>query len=194
MYEEDNDESVSRRHFLKMVGVTAVAATAVGAGAAVLTKQSPTTTLTSPLTAPLAAPVTQTAVRTTELNTSELLAQLASAQAENMQLRTALDAAQSRLSAQVETDTAVEDPLKIELAAANEQVGLLAGLVALYEQLEQVDMSAVFEEGVVAVSETITELIEQTPALSTGIEAGQVALDDLEATHSFAAKRPCLAG
>ena len=168
-------QGVSRRQFLKAAGLTAVAATATGAGAAVITRQTavpiPTHAIPEPVTLPDLS-VSQ--------SVPELLAQLAAADAEIRRLRTSLDATQTQLSAQNDTSTE-NGRLQTNLELANARVAVLVGLLALYEQLDAVDTSTVWQDGLTAVSDSLSNLIAETPWLSEGIAAGRLALLDVEA-------------
>ncbi len=176
MSEEYTKQPVDRRHFLKAAAVTAVVATAAGAGAALLKSRA-----ALPSVAPVMPPVVQTIADGSE-QIAGLLAQLAAAQAENSRLQTELSAAQRQLAAQATgaTDTAVQ-AMSVELEAANKQVGLLAGLVALYEQLDAVDVTDWVEEGIDTVTAAITELVDDLPSLNEGVAIGRQALAELDA-------------
>lgn len=172
---QETAAGVNRREFLKMASITAVAATATGAGAAVLTRQAIAPPIPPALLLPEAPPslsVGQSA--------AELLAQLASARAENRRLQTELTAAQQRVDAQGSA-TAEVVQLRAELDTANEQVSLLVGLVALYEQMDEIDLQGVWQVGVTAVSNSLADLVADVPWLQNGIAAGQQALQDMEA-------------
>ena len=117
------------------------------------------------------------------ISADEMLARLATAQAENVRLQAALDAANRQLlGAEVDDQNALaaQESFNVQLAEANNQIGLLAGLVALYEQLDSVDVDAVVENGLTAVSETINDLIAEVPSLEESLEMGQVALAEVE--------------
>ena len=89
------DQAMSRRDFLKNAIKTAVAASATGAGAALYNQALPTTPVIT------SSSTTATAVSTPTNNITsnpEALTQLASAQAENVRLQTALEAAQTQLA------------------------------------------------------------------------------------------------
>lgn len=181
MYEElidqgrEEGQGVSRRQFLKVAGLTAVAATATGAGAAVIAQRTavPAPVLTVP------EPVVLPDLSVNQ-SVPELLAQLATAESEIRRLRTSLDATQTQLAAYDEAG--VENGrLHTELDLANARVATLVGLLALYEQLDEVDMSSVWQDGLTAVSNSLADLIADTPWLSEGIAAGRQALLDVEA-------------
>ncbi len=192
--EELDDEGVNRRSFLRNLSLAALAATAAGTGAAILAgKQSAGEVVftAGPPAAPVASPVqavpvvqsAQTAVQAHE-GAAELLARLAESQAENMRLQANLDAARRELDslrmASSDSSVATQD-LSLQLAGANERIGLLAGLVAMYEQLDAVDVSDTIQAGIDTVSDTIADLIDNTPTLSEGIAAGQQALAEVDA-------------
>ncbi|HID51840.1 MAG TPA: twin-arginine translocation signal domain-containing protein [Anaerolineae bacterium] len=175
-----SEPQVSRRGFLKVITVTGAAAVAAGAGAALL-KQNPNTpaTITTVSSAPLAVSTPITAA--TPQN--EVLARLAAVQAENMRLQAALDAANRQLETyqlQNQDTSAATESLNVQLGEANAQIGILAGLVALYEQLEEVDVETVVENGLTAVSDTLANLLDDIPTLEEGIQAGHVALAEVE--------------
>ena len=178
-----DDPHVNRRSFLKGAAVTALAATAVGAGAAAkLNQQSQTTTIEA-ASKPVVQPV-QTAVSNFIENPTEALTQLAAVQAENIQLQAALAAAQQQIETIQQTNsstTTQTEALTIDLDSAHNQIGLLAGLIALYEQVDEVDLSRVLENGMSAVTTTITDLIDDLPSLEEGLQAGETALNEFEA-------------
>lgn len=172
----------SRRSFLRTAALTAVAATAAGAGAAKLTSGSssaPTIIDTSPVIVPQAQ-----AVLTGNEDLAELFSKLATAQAENIRLKAELDASQRNLSTWQQTNnnsSTQMEAMLIELDNTNAQLGVLSGLVALYEQLDDVDVSDLMSDGLTAVSESINSMVATSPLLAEGIEAGQQALDEIEA-------------
>jgi hypothetical protein len=199
MTETTEELSVSRRNFLRNLAISALAATTAGTTAAMLTQNLKKTTVSSPVisqiptvpTAELAAPAVPAvpAVQSAETvvrahnDAGELLARLAESQAENMRLQAALEAAQHELDSLLVTNNSnrsATEELSLQLAGANEQIGVLGGLVALYEQLDDVDISDTVQTGMATVSESISELLNQTPALSEGIERGQQALTEVE--------------
>jgi chromosome segregation ATPase len=180
-------DELDRRSFLRALAASGAAATALGGGAALLvnrTKNAPVTTAVVP--APATLPPVREAVAATPAgaDTPDLLARLASAQAENLRLQSQLDAAQRRL-ASLESDngdtTQANADLQIELASANNRVSLLAGLVALYEQLEDLDLAKTVDSGLDAFGLAIDELVEDLPTLEEGLAAGREALDEMEA-------------
>ncbi len=165
---------VNRREFLKMASITAVAATATGAGAAVLTQQ---TALSPPsAAAPLSEALPDLAAGQ---NAPELLTQLASVRAENQRLQAALEAAQQRVDAQGNASTELVQ-LRAELDTANQQVSVLVGLVALYEQMDEIDVQGVWKTGLTAVSNSVANLVDDIPWLRDGIAAGRAALQEME--------------
>ena len=178
----DDQTAHSRRSFLRTAALTAVAATAAGVGAAKLTSGS-TTAPTIIDTAPVIVPQAQTILTGSE-DLAELFSKLAAAQAQNVRLQAELDASQRNLSAWQQTNSNSStqmETMSIELDGANTEIGVLSGLVALYEQLDEVDMSELMTDGLTAVSESINTMVATSPLLTEGIEAGQQALDELEA-------------
>ncbi|MCB8965551.1 MAG: twin-arginine translocation signal domain-containing protein [Ardenticatenaceae bacterium] len=172
--------ALNRRQFLQAAGLTAVAATATGTGAAILAHKSAepaAITLVSTPNTPLATPF---ATATNE-EVAQLLAQLATTAAENERLRTALDAAERSLTTQSTAADSAAEPVLLELEAAHAQIGVLAGLLALYEQLDEVDVATIWDEGVTAVTTAFDNLLTETPLLNEGIAAGRQALLEMEA-------------
>lgn len=190
MTQESQPQPVSRRSFLKNAALTAVAATAAGAGAAALTQRSqdkpPTIDVGQPAYS-AALPTGQTAVSPTPAavnDNADLLARLANAQAENVRLQAALDAAQRELESlrgANQSSGAAAEELTLQLDAAHERLGILGGLVALYEQLDDVDMGEALEDGVTAVTDTLANLLGLAPALTDGLDVGDRALAEVEA-------------
>lgn len=179
-------ESMDRRDFLRALAASATAATALGGGAALLANRAKATPITTTVVSPPATlPPVQAAIAATPAgaDTPDLLARLASAQAENLRLQSELDAALRRLEA-VEAATGdageANAALQTELASANNRVSLLAGLVALYEQLEQLDLSTTVDSGLDAFGAAIDGLVDRLPGLEAGIDAGRAALDELD--------------
>ena len=180
MADEMMEENVSRRGCLKAVMATAAAATAVGAGAAWLKGKEQTTVQTASLAA---APQVINPVAYNSTANSDLMAQLISAQAENVRLQAALDAASRQLLAINGADgnnAAAIQNLQLELNNANDRAGVLAGLVALFDQLEGVDLGDLLQNGLTTVGEAVTDLVADIPTLDEAIAAGQTALQELE--------------
>jgi hypothetical protein len=185
-------EGVSRRNFLKVATVTAVAAAATGGGAALLRQAPKPVVISTDSPLPLASttlptiPPSAPAVAVNQAvayNTDELFAQLAQSQAENMQLRSHLDAMQRELETLhvAEQDhRLVRETMTMELDSTRNQLGVLGGLVALYEQLDTVDVGSAIENGLNTVGGKINELLGSTPDLFNGLERGQLALTQIE--------------
>ncbi len=177
-----DEQAVSRRNFLKAATVTAVAATATGAGAALYNQaNSAAPTINSASNASQAVTTAVTAIDQSQ--PTELFTRLAAAQAENVRLQAALDATQGQLTSlqQNNQDAANSQALALELGQANEQIGVMAGLVALYEQLEAVDMETAVDQGLNAVSSSIETMLSEMPTLSESLQRGRQALQNLEA-------------
>lgn len=176
------DPNLSRRRFIKGAVLTAAAAAATGTGAAMLKNSAETKTAVStqtPAPAVLLAASPPPAIQ----DDTEPLTQLAALNAENARLQAALETAQSQLTALQtgsQTTTLEAENLRVELAAANEQLSILGGLLALYEELESVSLEEVVTEGVTAVSEELTTLLDQIPTFQEGIAMSRAALDAFE--------------
>lgn len=184
MNETYEDKSLSRRNFIRAAALTAVAAAATGGGAALMKKQQ--VAITPPPVSQLAPtiPLPQNNVAAAvNTNATEMLSRLAESQVENMRLEAMLAATQRQVDAlqqELAGKGSATEQLTVELANVTQQAGLLAGLVALYEQLDDVDVATAWQEGVTAVSESLSSWLSEIPTLDEGIELGQQALDKLE--------------
>lgn len=178
------NEPVNRRGFLKGAALVTAAAVTGGGAAALLGRRPGETVITAvePPTPLPPMPTPQTV--TVGGNNQELLSRLAAAQADNMRLQAELAAAQSRLNA-LETagsDSAqVNAALQEELAAANNHAGLLAGLVALYEDLDELDLGDVVQNGLAAFGDVLDDVTGRVPFLEEGLASGFTALDEFDA-------------
>jgi hypothetical protein len=178
-----SDQQVSRRGFLKAAAVTGAAAVVTGTGAATIMQQTAnaplTTTVVSAPTALPAASLPNPAYTTA----NEMLAKLAAAQAENVRLQAALDAANRQLTG-ISTDNqdsmAATEALNVQLGEANNQIGILAGLVSLYEHLDSVDVGTAVENGLTAVSGTLNNILGDIPTLEESLAMGELALAQVE--------------
>jgi len=100
-----------------------------------------------------------------------------------MRLQSELDAAQRNLQALQTTggnQSAQAEALALELENKNQQLSVLGGLVALYEQMDGVDVSALVEEGLTVMSASLDGLVSKSPLLAEGVAIGQQALAELE--------------
>ncbi len=189
-------EAVSRRSFLRFAGLTMAAAAATGGGAAFLKQlekkpvidAGPAGSALYPTAAPYstAAPILSDIIPMLPAGASgdDLYAQLAASQGEVMQLRASNEQLLSDLAAlqTAEGDTRTSrDGLTLELDDARKRLGVLGGLVALYQQLDDADVGGILENGLGAVGEKIGELVGGTPGLSSGLDMGQLALGQVEA-------------
>jgi hypothetical protein len=198
MPEQENEQAISRRTFLRNATLTAAAAVSVGAGAAALTDRADLVITSGPAPASLplipkevggsgiAVPeALQSAqmIANAPADAAELLAKLASSQAENLRLQAALDAAQrdmEGLRLNSDSQRSVTDDLSLQLSSAEERIGILGGLVALYEQLDAADVGSAMQEGLAVVAGSIGGLVAEVPTLQEGLAMGGQALDELE--------------
>jgi hypothetical protein len=202
---------MSRRTFLKGAAVTAVAATATGAGAAVLSQrdgnevaQSVSGSFGNLATAPVVeAPSLPTSATVSDaqvgavptatavmpaasiqpVQDEQLLANLAHSQAENLRLQAELDAVRRDLESATafgQEQQVVREALRQELDQANGRIGILGGLVALYEQLDGIDMGELLNQGIDSLSTSFNELLGEASLLSAGVESGELALAEVE--------------
>ena len=180
---QQESNTLGRRDFLKALLVTATAASGVGGGLAYLFNRDELTTTISTVASPT-TPAVAPVASATAAQGSDSLTRLASVQADNMRLRAELDALQRQLAAldQANGDSShMNSALRTELAAANNRVSLLAGLVALYEELEQSQLLETVDETLESFGMTIYELVNGLPSLEDGLALGQAAIDEFEA-------------
>lgn len=112
----------------------------------------------------------------------DLMARLAAVQAENVRLQSELDAANRRLEGmeQVRGDNTAVATLQNELKEANSQISVLAGLVALYQQLEELDLSGILSSGFASVGALVGRISSRLPTVGTGLSVGRLALAEFE--------------
>ena len=196
MTRQQPPDGVSRRSFLRFAGVTVVAAAATGGGAAILKQYEKAPVINTgpdgapafPTAAPFAtsAPILSDIIPTVPAAATggDVYTQLAASQAEIVQLRAANDQLLRDLAtyqtAEGEARTA-RDSMTLELDDARNRLGILGGLVALYQQLDDADVGGILENGLGAVGEKITEMVDGIPGLTAGVDAGQLALGQVEA-------------
>lgn len=186
---QQQPDGISRRGFLRLAGITAAAAAATGGGAAWLKRlEKPPVITTEPLAPPVfptTAPVVSDIIPAPLVPAGDdLLARLSASQAEVMRLQIANDQLQRDLAIlqAAEGDGRVaRDSLTLELEQTRDQLGILGGLVALYQQLDEADMGGIIESGLSAVGEKIGDLVGGAPALLSGLDAGERALGEVEA-------------
>lgn len=181
----DDDQVVSRRNFMKAAALTAVAATATGAGAALYNEalSAPATTTISPVSNAALTAANTAVVPPSSTTAADAFTRLAAAQAENVRLQAALEAAQRQLtSLQQNNQTAADSSqaLSVELGQANEQIGILAGLIALYEQLDAVDVATAVENGLANFGGEVETMLAEVPTLAESIQMGRQALENFE--------------
>ncbi len=185
-FEENNNgpkksETVNRRQFVTAIVAATAGSVGTGAALAVINGRQSASIVATPPPVPTTdfSPVIQAA----ESAQQELVAQLAAAQAENMRLQSELDATVRRLQIAEQSIGTTSDEatlLRAELASVNQRTGILAGLVTLYEQLDDVDLSDVVSGGIEQVSSRFGELIEEVPTLSEALAEGEALLDQFE--------------
>ena len=178
---------MNRRSFLKAATVSAVAAAAAGGGAAVVLRNSATTRIVPPPPAVEAPRLVEAAAESAD----DLLARLAALKAENVRLQAELQLTQEELAGVRATagqpDRVAAEALQGDLSAANAridaltgQLGLLSGLVLLYEELEELDLGQVVAEGLATVDETLDGIMAQVPDVADGLAVGNQALQELQ--------------
>ena len=177
---------IDRREFLKAAGLTAVVASTAGTAAAMLVEQNNKTLLPPPK-----IPTTDLLESNQTGRLANLVSDLMTTQIENARLRTELQAAERKLELSALGQDGQEDQVARTLQsqldestsqnnALTTKVTVLGGLLALYEQLESVDLSTIAEEGVSSVEEFFGDIVDQVPTAQEGLLLGQQAMDQLE--------------
>lgn len=188
MTDQQQPEGISRRNFLRFAGVTVAAAVATGGGAAYLKRFENAPVISTgqplPLAYPTSAPIISDMIPAQPTAGDDVLARLAASQAEVMRLQATNDQLQRDLAALQSTEgegRVARDTLSLELDEARNRLGVLGGLVALYQQLDAADMGDIIENGLGAVGEKFAELAGGVPSLVAGLDAGDLALGQVEA-------------
>lgn len=195
--EQQPPDGVSRRSFLRFAGITVAAAAATGGGAAFLKQYEKPPVINTgpngPPTYPTAAPFATSAPVLSDIiptlpavaaNGDDVYTQLAASQAEIVRLSAANDQLLRDLAAYQSAESEARtsrDTLSLELDDARIRLGVLGGLIALYQQLDEADMGGIIENGLGAVGERIGEMVDNIPGLAAGVDAGQLALGQIEA-------------
>lgn len=193
----DNQQSITtRRGFLKAAALTAAAASVAGGGTAILTKKlgfvdkTPIAIATMdsaeivlPITSSpqLTAPIIQKSV--TSSNAGQLVSDLATVTGNNVRLESELNAAREKISLleqSLSEQTNRHSSTQFELDEQSKQVGLLGGLIALYEQLDQADIGDSVAHGLTEVEASISGLIDDIPSVQDGLAASRGILNTLE--------------
>lgn len=188
MPNQQAEQPLDRRGFLRAAAATAVAATAAGTGVAlVLEPGQPKSAAV--LSSPVIEPIKLSSNPMDDL--PDMLSRLAAAQAENVRLQAQLGVAMQQLeaarSAPALVNNSESEALKLQLEDANSQVGILSGkvsvlggLLTLYEQLDAIDLAGVVGGGMTSVGGVLGNLMEDIPSVNEGLAAGQQALADFE--------------
>lgn len=195
---KENQNITTRRGFLKAAAMTAAAATVAGGGAAVVSEElgllgsggatplaaiDTSTVASAPVIAvqPSAVPAVQRVV--TSSNPNALVADLAAATGDKTRLESELNAARERialLESSLNEQTEARAKMQIDLDDSLGQISVLGGLVALYEQLDEVDVTDFVQDGLSQVGATISGIVDDIPSVQEGLVAGRAALDNLE--------------
>lgn len=186
MVEKAGKKPVDRRGFLVAAAAATVAAAATGTTAALINDKKKDGL---PNQASLENPSFK--VSPTSNDMAVMRSQMAAVQAENERLQIRLAAAQGQLDLMSRTNQndgefdlegwrVQLDEANSRVASLTGEVSLLSGLVALYEQLDDVDLAALASEGVSTVSSILDGVMEEVPGVADGIQAGQDALEELE--------------
>ena len=181
-----------RRTFLKaMVATTAVAA-AGGAGIALVAdylneqerKDQPIVMAVHDSATVAAIPAVTAVAGSTQIgDNSELVRQIAALQAENSRLQQELTTAQARI---VELEGGSADSqqqraqLQTDLDSATGKMGVMAGLLTLYEKLELDELPQLVTGGLAQMGSAVTSLLDGGPALTQSVEVSKSALNQFE--------------
>lgn len=181
----------SRRGFIKALAATAAAAAATGGGAAFWLNREPVTPIIAAVSDTPVSIVTHSVVPTLPAvaaapaaNVNQLVQALAAAESDNSRLQNLLDAAQARiaeLEGGLDARASEGESLRAQLASTENRLGLLAGLVALYERLDDADIVAGVRSGIASVGSALGELADNVPSVAETLEDGRRALQTLDA-------------
>lgn len=192
----DEQSITTRRGFLKAAAFTAAAATVAGGGTAMVVEElglgaktstaplaamESTSTALSPTAAQSSAPAVERVISSS--NANQLVADLASVTGEKVRLESELNAAQERIALLESSLTEAADArakMQLSLDDNIRQVGVLGGLVALYEKLDDTDIGDFVSDGLNDVGASIAGLVDDIPTVQEGLAAGRAALDNLE--------------
>jgi hypothetical protein len=175
-----------RRSFLSAALATVTVAAVTGGTAALLLDDegAPATIVNKPIPPTLPAlPAVQ------ETDTSAMRARLTALETENIGLRNSLSTAQQQLTANqdVGAESQAGEEWQQQYEEANTRAADLAGhlaavqgLLALYEELEAVDLAGAASGGMAAVGGLLGDLIADVPLVTEGLSAGRAALEEFE--------------
>lgn len=171
---------MSRRGFMRTALAAVAGATAATTGIHWWQKKEEETvirTISNPLPILHSSPV---AILSTPNN--DHFNQLVAAQAENLRLQTELEAAHRQIAHLQNQNPPTEliQTMEGELDQANQRVNLFAGLLGLYEQLDQTNLDEALQQGMANVEGMFSSFINNLPSVREGLEAGQQALAELE--------------
>ncbi len=114
---------------------------------------------------------------------TQLATDLAASQLENSRLQSELAAAQQRI-ADLESALGMREGetsnLRMELDGATTQLGILGGLVALYQQLDNGDVGDYVSNGMQEMASNIGEIVDDIPTVQETLSAGRQLLLDFE--------------
>lgn len=170
----------NRRKFLTGALAAAAISAAGGAGLALRPKSVPLTQEMITAMPTAAAAVVRAPGSTGQ---QELMGKLAASQAENVRLQALVDGLNRRLAVAESGRVEAGDEttlLQNELANSQNKVGVLAGLVALYEQLEEVDLADTVTGGLTTLAGHLGEVVGNIPGLDEALEAGDIAIASFE--------------
>ena len=174
---QTENQSISRRRFLTVLGATSLASGIAGAGLTVRQMGKNSVSISQP---PAYQPAqfeepTRVVPEVVVQNPAELTQaqdQLAQVSAEKLKLQTEGDALKQQLTsteATLEEKVARIGELEAELTTSTEGWAAALGLVTLYEQLEDVDMKGTIQSGLDAVGDAWDDFVEDIPAASDGL-------------------------
>ncbi len=114
---------------------------------------------------------------------TQLATDLAAAQLENSRLQSELSAAQQRiadLESALGQQKGESESLRMEVDGKTAQIGILGGLVALYEQLDNGDIGDYVSNGMHEMAASIADVVDDIPNVQETLSTGRQLLLDLE--------------
>lgn len=178
MSQQNENQAISRRRFLTVLGVTSLTSGIAGAGFTLRKMDSGNTITISPsppfqpaqFDSPTQVP-SQIVVENPAA-AAQLQEQLAQVSSEKLQLQTEVDSLKQQLTS---TEATLSEKLgqitelEAQLEATTKGRAAALGLVTLYEQLQDVDIAATVQSGLKAVGDAWDEFVEEIPTASDGL-------------------------
>lgn len=183
--------ALGRRQFILGATLT-TAAVATGGAVGLIRRQEVNDALDAlpnvqsniiPATQPTTAPAQVVPQPIVQGDNTQLATDLAAARLENSRLQSELAAAQQRI-ADLESALGLKEgesaDLRTELDSATGQIGVLGGLVALYQQLDSYDVGDYVSNGMQEMAADLSGIVDDIPSVQETLSTGRQLLQNLE--------------